>query len=128
MTAVFDNLMDGTACVTGNAPWKWHDVIADLRMRQADIAHQDFVTVARTLDDILSGQVKGKLYDAYRQSWVASPEPAYVAAGNTPLRVAVNDWTTRPLVLLKGNLTGNASVALAYVCNDPFRFGGGKNP
>ena len=40
-----------------------------------------------TLDDILTGRVKGRLYDAYRQSWVASPEPAYVAAGNGPLRV-----------------------------------------
>ncbi len=34
----------------------------------------------------LRGRVKARLYDAYRQSWVASPEPAYVAAGNTPLR------------------------------------------
>jgi malate synthase len=33
--------------------------------------------------------VKGRLYDAYRQSWVASPEPAYVAAGNAPLRAPV---------------------------------------
>jgi malate synthase len=40
-----------------------------------------------TLDDILAGRVKGRLYDAYRQSWVASPEPAYVAAGNAPLRM-----------------------------------------
>jgi malate synthase len=39
-----------------------------------------------TLEDIVSGRVKARLYDAYRQSWVASPEPAYVAAGNTPLR------------------------------------------
>lgn len=39
-----------------------------------------------TLDDILSGKVKGKLYDAYRQSWVASPEKSYVGAGNAPLR------------------------------------------
>jgi malate synthase len=31
-------------------------------------------------------QLRGTLYDAYRQSWVASPEPAYVAAGNAPLR------------------------------------------
>jgi malate synthase len=41
------------------------------------------------LEDILAGRVKGRLYDAYRQSWVASPEPAYVAAGNAPLRVPV---------------------------------------
>ncbi len=39
-----------------------------------------------TLDDILTGRAKGRLYDAYRQSWVASPEPAYVAAGNRPLQ------------------------------------------
>jgi malate synthase len=43
-----------------------------------------------TLDDILAGRVKGRLYDAYRQSWVASPETAYVAAGNAPLRAQVN--------------------------------------
>jgi malate synthase len=42
-----------------------------------------------TLDDILAGRVKGRLYDCYRQSWVASPEPAYVAAGNGPLRAPV---------------------------------------
>jgi malate synthase len=42
-----------------------------------------------TLEDILAKRVKGRLYDAYRQSWVASPEPAYVAAGNKPLQVAV---------------------------------------
>ncbi len=42
-----------------------------------------------TLEDILAGRVKGRLYDAYRQSWVASPEPAYVAAGNAPMRAPV---------------------------------------
>ena len=42
-----------------------------------------------TLEDILAKRVKGHLYDAYRQSWVASPEPAYVAAGNAPLQSPV---------------------------------------
>ena len=42
-----------------------------------------------TLDDILAGRIRGRLYDAYRQSWVASPEAAYVAAGNGPLRAPV---------------------------------------
>jgi malate synthase len=42
-----------------------------------------------TIEEILSKRVKGHLYDGYRQSWVASPEPSYVAAGNTPLRVPV---------------------------------------
>jgi malate synthase len=44
-----------------------------------------------TLEAILAGHIKGQLYDAYRQSWVASPEPSYVAAGNTPLRIAVTE-------------------------------------
>ncbi len=44
-----------------------------------------------TLEDILAKRVKGRLYDVYRQSWVASPEPAYVAAGNQPLQVAVTE-------------------------------------
>jgi malate synthase len=39
-----------------------------------------------TLEDILAGRVRGRLYDAYRQSWVASPQAAYVAAGNAPLQ------------------------------------------
>ena len=52
MTVVFDNMMDGTACVTGNAPWRWLDIITDLGMRQADIAHQSEVIMIRTLADI----------------------------------------------------------------------------
>jgi malate synthase len=43
------------------------------------------------LDEILAGRIKGRLYDTYRQSWVASPEPAYVAAGNGPLRVPLTE-------------------------------------
>jgi malate synthase len=42
-----------------------------------------------TLEAILAGEVKGKLYDTYRQSWVASPEKAYVAAGNAPLKASL---------------------------------------
>jgi malate synthase len=42
-----------------------------------------------TLAEILAGRIKGRLYDAYRQSWVASPEPAYVAAGNVPLQAPI---------------------------------------
>jgi malate synthase len=44
-----------------------------------------------TLEAILAGKLKGRLYDAYRQSWVASPEEAYVAAGNAPLRAALSE-------------------------------------
>jgi malate synthase len=49
------------------------------------------LTAPTTLDDILSKKVKGNLYDCYRQSWVASPEEAYVEAGNKPLRVSLEE-------------------------------------
>jgi membrane dipeptidase len=61
LTAVFDNMMDGTACVTGNAPWRWLDIITDLGMRLADIAHQDSVFVVRELADISEAHRSGRV-------------------------------------------------------------------
>jgi membrane dipeptidase len=52
LTAVFDNMMDGTACVTGNAPWRWNDIVTDLGMRQADLAHQDHLCVVHRVADV----------------------------------------------------------------------------
>jgi malate synthase len=45
-----------------------------------------------SLEDILAGRVKGRLYDTYRESWVASPERDYVGAGNAPLRVPITEF------------------------------------
>ena len=61
LTAVFDNMMDGTAYVTGNTPWQWDDVVTDLGMRQADIAHQDRVIVVRSLTDIEFAHATGRV-------------------------------------------------------------------
>jgi membrane dipeptidase len=61
MTVVFDNMMDGTACVTGHAPWRWDDIITDLGMRQADAAHADGVLVVRTVADIDEAHRSGKV-------------------------------------------------------------------
>jgi len=61
LTVVFDNMMDGTAYVTGNTPWQWDDVVTDLGMRQADIAHQDQVVVVRTLQDIQFAHATGRV-------------------------------------------------------------------
>lgn len=61
LTAVFDNFMDGTACITSEAGWKWTDVIHDLGMRLSDIAHQDYVRVAYGVDDILDAHATGRL-------------------------------------------------------------------
>jgi membrane dipeptidase len=61
MTIVFDNMMDGTACVTGNAPWRWDDIITDLGMRQADLAHQREVMTIRTVADIDEAHRSGRV-------------------------------------------------------------------
>ena len=61
MTVVFDNMMDGTACISGSAPWRWDDIVTDLGMRQADLAHQDGVRVIRRLSDIDAVQRAGKV-------------------------------------------------------------------
>lgn len=44
-----------------------------------------------TLDEILKGKVKGKLYDLFRQSWVATKEESYVKEGNKPLRASLEE-------------------------------------
>jgi len=61
MTIVFDNMMDGTACVTGNAPWRWNDIITDLGMRQADLAHAGDFMVVRSVADIDAAFRSGKI-------------------------------------------------------------------
>ena len=61
LTAVFDNMMDGTGCVTSKSAWKWDDTIYDLGMRLCDIAHQDYVQVARTLADIRAAHDSGRV-------------------------------------------------------------------
>ncbi|SDY13104.1 membrane dipeptidase [Modestobacter sp. DSM 44400] len=61
LTVVFDNMMDGTACVTGNAPWQWDDVVIDLGMRLADLAHQSEVVVVRTVEDIERAHAEGRV-------------------------------------------------------------------
>ena len=61
MTAVFDNLMDGTACVTSQHGWKWDDIVLDIGMRRCDLAHQDFVRLADSLADIEQAHERGGL-------------------------------------------------------------------
>ena len=59
--AIFDCLMDGTACITSKAGWKWDDIIWDLGMRLSDIAHQDMVIRADTTEDILRAKQNGQI-------------------------------------------------------------------
>ncbi len=71
-----------------------------------------------TLAEILDGKVTGRLYDAYRQSWVASPEVEYVAAGNGPLQAKLADLQSmvdRPLETVEtaGRAVPTASSGLS---------------
>ncbi|WP_237110517.1 membrane dipeptidase [Nonomuraea sp. MG754425] len=61
MTALFDNFMNGTNCVTSEHGWKWDDVIYDLGLRYADLAKQDFVVLARTVAEIEQAKATGRL-------------------------------------------------------------------
>jgi membrane dipeptidase len=61
LTAVFDNFMDGTGCITSQAGWKWDDVVYDLGHRFCDLAHQDFVFRAESLADVRRAHQTGTL-------------------------------------------------------------------
>lgn len=61
MTAVFDNGMDGTCCISSDAGWKYQDVLFDLGVRMADLAHQDYVIKGETLNDIKLAQETGRV-------------------------------------------------------------------
>jgi malate synthase len=71
-----------------------------------------------SLEDILAGRVKGRLYDTYRESWVASPERDYVGAGNAPLRVPITELQAvldapRETVDVKGKLVPTVASGLS---------------
>ncbi|WP_106249206.1 dipeptidase [Allonocardiopsis opalescens] len=61
ITILFDNMMDGTCCVTSQMGWKWTDVIADIGMRRSDLAHQDYITVIDRYADIARAKADGRL-------------------------------------------------------------------
>jgi len=61
LTAVFDNGMDGTCCISSDAGWKYQDVLFDLGVRMADLAHQDFVVKGETIADIELAHATGRI-------------------------------------------------------------------
>ena len=61
LTAVFDNDMDGTCCISSDAGWKYQDVLFDLGVRMADLAHQDYVIKGETLKDIHYAKETGRI-------------------------------------------------------------------
>ncbi len=61
LDCIFDNLADGTCLISSMSGWKWNDVIHDLAMHLADIAHQDFLVQCKTVADIKKAKAEGKI-------------------------------------------------------------------
>ncbi|NMR19238.1 dipeptidase [Cellulomonas fimi] len=61
LTAVVDNFMAGASCVTSQHGWKWDDMIYALGFRLADLAKQDYVVHATSVQDILDAKANGRL-------------------------------------------------------------------
>jgi membrane dipeptidase len=61
MTAVFDNGMDGTCCISSDGGWKYTDVLFDLGIRMSDLAHQDYVIKAESVADIKRAHETGRV-------------------------------------------------------------------
>jgi membrane dipeptidase len=61
LDAIFENFLDGAAAITSRSGWKWTDVIHDLGMHLADVAHQSVVFVGSTVPDILDAHATGRI-------------------------------------------------------------------
>lgn len=68
--AVFDNLLDGICTMHSKGGWKWTEILQDLGIRLCDLAHQDFVVHATSVDHIRKAHAEEKV------AWIASIEGA----------------------------------------------------
>ncbi|RQW10673.1 diguanylate cyclase [Paenibacillus rhizophilus] len=61
LDGLFENFMDGVMNVTSKAGLKWDDVLWNLGIRYCDMAHQDTVRIASSVNDILSAKATGQI-------------------------------------------------------------------
>ncbi len=61
LDAVFENFLDGTATITSAGGWKWTDVVHDLGMHLADMAHSSLVFLGTTVEDIERAHATGRI-------------------------------------------------------------------
>ena len=61
LDAVFDFHLDGLSGIHSKHGWKWDDIVHDVSMRSADIAHSDFAIRCRGVDDIHRANEEGKV-------------------------------------------------------------------
>jgi membrane dipeptidase len=61
LDAVFDMHLDGLSGVHSKHGWKWDDIVHDVSMRAADIAHSEYATRCGSVDDIRRARDEGKI-------------------------------------------------------------------
>ena len=61
LDAVFENFFDGTATITSANGWKWDDVLYDLGMHLADLAHQTTMFLGTSVADIERAHATGRI-------------------------------------------------------------------
>lgn len=70
LKVIFDGMANGEATITSRAAWKWDDIVYDLGMRLADVAHQSLVYPAYTARDLEAARANGRI------AWVITEEAA----------------------------------------------------
>ncbi|MFB6300123.1 MAG: dipeptidase [Halobacteriales archaeon] len=61
LDGVFDFQQNGGLKAHSKNGWKFSEVVYDLGMRRSDIAHQDFIFIAESVDDFERARTEGKL-------------------------------------------------------------------
>ena len=61
LDAFFDFHFDGLARMHSKSGWKWTEIVEDLGLRAADLAQQDFVIRAGSVEDIERAHAEGKV-------------------------------------------------------------------
>ncbi|MEU4173128.1 membrane dipeptidase [Streptomyces sp. NPDC026665] len=102
MDVVFDNLAGPTGCIVSHYSWTWADVAYDIGHRLADLAHQDYVRIVRSVRDIREIQGTGHL------GWVLALEAASMIDNDLDRLDILYGWGVRQMGLVynESNLLG----------------------
>ncbi len=61
LDVVVDNIGWPAGVIMSQSAWKWEEIVYDIGMRLADVAQQDFVVIARSVDDIARARDAGQV-------------------------------------------------------------------
>jgi len=61
LDAVFEALHNGTGKIESQDPWAWENIVYQIGMYLADVDHQDFLFLAKRVEDIVKAHEEGRL-------------------------------------------------------------------